>query len=141
MSKSLIFSLFIGFLLQLSCHNSKTINKIMHTKVSSKITVNQIFIQEEIAGTKGEKSKIYLSLEIQPFSDADIVIDSLVFESTYFKNISTAGANAIRIDLEKRTTPFFTAEGDQLTIYFKKETEFYRQVVSQIVVKEPIYLP
>jgi len=141
MSKGLIFSLFIGFLLQFSCHNSKTINKIIHTKVNSKIIVNSIFIQEEIAGTKGEKSKTYLSLEIQPSSDADILIDSLVFESTYFKRISTLGANAIRINLEKRTTPFFTAEGDQLTIFFKKGAEFYRQVVSQIVVKEPIYLP
>jgi hypothetical protein len=141
MSRSILFSMFVGILLQFSCHNSKTINKIIHTKVNSTITINQIFIQEEVAGTKGEKSKTHLSLEIQPFSDADIVIDSLVFESAYFKRVSTVGANTIRINLEKGTTPFFTAEADQLTIYFKKETEFYRQVVSPIEVKEPIYLP
>jgi hypothetical protein len=141
MSRSIFFSMFVGILLQFSCHNLKTINKIIHTKVNSTITINQIFIQEEIAGTEGEKSKTYLSLEIQPLSDADIVIDSLVFESAYFKIVSAVGANVIRINLEKGTTPFFNAEGDQLTIYFKKETEFYRQVVSPIEVKEPIYLP
>ena len=125
-----------------------TIPSCKIAKVNHQVSINQIeileaAIQEEVSGTQDEGSFFYFMLTIEPLKDSEIIIDSIVFKSVSFKNFSLVGNTPIKrkLIMAESNISLSNSKDSEATIYFKKSNQHYLQIVDNILLNEPIYLP
>lgn len=118
--------------------------KTVEDKVTNDILkVNNIYIQEEVPGTRGEESKLYLNIQLAPFSTEQIILDSILFKSLFYKEVKIPTTNYTRTRIYKREKALLIDDGtlNSVVFYFKKDNQTYLQNINNVLIKEPIYLP
>ncbi len=137
---------FILFFLLITVTFSCNVNRgsdVGNYRESTELVVEQAFIQKEIPGTQGEESKFYVTIQIEPFTNSRIILDSIVYISSTYNEVRIAGINAIKFEVTEKESSLSKDNGvvDRATIFFTKDKQNYRQTISKFLTKEPIYLP
>jgi hypothetical protein len=142
MNRPLIFSAFI--LILSGIYSCKTV-KVIQPEIMEVFHVEETFIQKEVPGLRSESPKEFMTIRISGESFKMNVIDSILIEGTNYSNYSKEEKtnfklNPIKIRLQ-RVIIDHEFKPTEVFIYFTKDDKSYYQIVKNILIKEPLYLP
>lgn len=114
------------------------------------LPIKEAYFQEEVPGIKEEKKRQYITINLSEANLSVLYFDSIqVISNNYIvknPNQVMLQGRQIKKELLRSKKEVFIDDGNhaqisEVILYFKKGNFLYRQVVSPIQIKEPIYLP
>ncbi|MCB0482697.1 MAG: hypothetical protein KDC83_14810 [Flavobacteriales bacterium] len=124
-----------------SCKSSK----ISVADSNSKLKIEQAYIQKEVPGLPNMQARFYLNIVFNAKSLDGVKLDSIkmtgaqytVLSKGNFLNISL---NQIRLGI-KPLPKIDKNEPNGAILYFHKNNQAYYQLINEILIKEPLFLP
>lgn len=118
-------------------------NGLPSSIVSNELVIAEAFIQPEVPGTRDAASKNYVTIEIKPSLNNEIVLDSILYVSSTFNTVRMRASNRMKFHVTEKECSLETEEGlrDRATVYFRKNNKHYHQVINDFLVKELLWLP
>lgn len=111
------------------------------------LKINEVYIQEEIPGDQERTAKKFLTLDVKGQSLENIQLDRIVLKANGYRIDPKAEIqpknNKIKLALQVQSLPRFIDDEPtiKVIIYYTQVDKIYRQTISSIFIKEPLYLP